>query len=304
MDLEQQEYAKYIDVINQVAIVSKTDTKGNITYINNYFKEVSGYTQEELIGKPHNIIRHPEVPKDVFKGLWETIKSGTKWEGKVKNKSKSGGYYITDATIYPIFDNNESSDKKIVEYMSVRFLITAQEDNQAQFRDKIGKSMIDFKTQINDYSSKAKDLENLLQKKEANKEYIDEVYKETILKYRSRINDLRARHVDITNEKRELKAQNLQLEENLDRIIKNKLEAKDKIIKEKEKEIKKQESFINELCDTQNSFKNTVQDLKQKLTNAIDEKDMSERLLEASAKQSKKRLELIEDLENEIQRKK
>jgi PAS domain S-box-containing protein len=300
MDLKQQEYENYINIINQFAIVSKTDLKGNITFVNDYFKNVSEYDSHELLGKPHNIIRHAETPQTAFKDMWQTIKSGNTWEGKIKNKTKSGGYYITATTVYPIFDNN---NKDVVEYMSVRFLITDEEDNQAQFRDKIGKSMIKFKTQIKDYSNKTTNLENMLQKKDANKKYIDEVYKVKISKYKQRISDLRARHADITNEKNELKTKNTQLEENLDRIIRNKLEEKDRIIQSKNKELKKQENFINELCDMQNSFKNTIQELKQKLTDAIDEKDMNLRLLEASAKQSKKRLELIGDLENELERK-
>jgi PAS domain S-box-containing protein len=74
MDLTNQEYSKYIDIVNQVAIVSKTDPKGIITFVNDYFQDVSQYSYDELVGQPHNIIRHPEMPKDVFKQMWSTIK--------------------------------------------------------------------------------------------------------------------------------------------------------------------------------------------------------------------------------------
>jgi len=74
-------------------IVSETDEKGRITYANDYFQEVSGYTQEELIGQPHSIVRHPDMPKVVFKLLWETIKAGKNINAVVKNLAKDGRYY-------------------------------------------------------------------------------------------------------------------------------------------------------------------------------------------------------------------
>ncbi len=79
-------------------IVSKTDPKGIITYGNDYFVEISGYTEAELIGKPHNIIRHPDMPKVVFKLMWERIKKGENIVALVKNLAKDGSYYwvVTD----------------------------------------------------------------------------------------------------------------------------------------------------------------------------------------------------------------
>jgi len=74
-------------------IVSETDEKGKITFANDYFKEVSGYSDEELIGQPHSIVRHPDMPKVVFKLLWETIKQGKNINAVVKNLAKDGRYY-------------------------------------------------------------------------------------------------------------------------------------------------------------------------------------------------------------------
>lgn len=74
-------------------IISETDAKGKITYCNDYFIEISGYTKEELIGSPHNIVRHPDMPKVVFKLLWETIKGGKNINAIVKNLAKDGRYY-------------------------------------------------------------------------------------------------------------------------------------------------------------------------------------------------------------------
>ena len=74
-------------------IISETDAKGNITYCNDYFVEISGYSKEELIGSPHNIVRHPDMPKIVFKLLWQTIKEGKNINAIVKNLAKDGRYY-------------------------------------------------------------------------------------------------------------------------------------------------------------------------------------------------------------------
>lgn len=87
-------------------IVSKTDTKGIITYSNDYFSEISGYEEKELIGKPHSIVRHPDMPKVAFKLMWETIKENKNFIAVVKNLTKDGSYYwvVTDfeSTIDPI----------------------------------------------------------------------------------------------------------------------------------------------------------------------------------------------------------
>ncbi len=97
-------------------LISKTDLKGIITYANDDFIKISGYSSEELIGKPHNLIRHPDVPSEVFQELWETIQSGDPWTGTVKNRAISGDYYWVDATVTPSFDD----DNKINGYVSVR----------------------------------------------------------------------------------------------------------------------------------------------------------------------------------------
>jgi len=76
-----------------MSIVSKTDTKGRITYINPCFIEVSGFTAEELLGKAHNIVRHPDMPEEAFADLWATLKAGLTWDGLVKNRCQNGDYY-------------------------------------------------------------------------------------------------------------------------------------------------------------------------------------------------------------------
>ncbi|MFT7823591.1 MAG: PAS domain-containing protein [Sulfurimonas sp.] len=83
-------------------IVSSTDLKGIITYANRKFCEIADYTRDELVGKNHNIIRHPDMPKAAFKELWDTIKAGKEWTGIVKNLRKDGRYYWVYSHITPI----------------------------------------------------------------------------------------------------------------------------------------------------------------------------------------------------------
>ena len=96
-------------------LISKTDLKGRITYCNPAFVEISGFERDELIGKPHNVIRHPDMPELAFKDLWDTVQAKKPWSGLVKNRRKDGGFYWVLANVTPIFQNNE-----VTGYASVR----------------------------------------------------------------------------------------------------------------------------------------------------------------------------------------
>jgi aerotaxis receptor len=103
-------------------IVSSTDLNGNITYGNRKFCTVSGYSKSELIGKNHNIIRHPDMPKIAFRQLWNTIKDGNEWTGIVKNLRKDGLYYWVYTHITPVI-----KDGKLVGYSAARRPATKNE---------------------------------------------------------------------------------------------------------------------------------------------------------------------------------
>ena len=122
---------QYKDVVDISTIVSKTNLQGKITYVNDAFMKISGYTKDELLGKSHNIIRHPDVPSSVFKDLWETIKSKHMWQGEVKNLKKDGSYYVVQSVIMPILD----SKGNIEEFISVRHDITDIYNLQKEIED-------------------------------------------------------------------------------------------------------------------------------------------------------------------------
>lgn len=97
-------------------IISQTDLKGVITYANRKFCEVSGYKASELIGESHNIIRHPNMPKAVFKKMWENITEGQIWNGIIKNMRSDGKYYWVDTEILPVY----STEKELTGYIAAR----------------------------------------------------------------------------------------------------------------------------------------------------------------------------------------
>lgn len=118
----QREYP----VSENATLMSTTDLDGNIIYANEDFIEVSGFSMEELVGQPHNIVRHPDIPSAVFKDMWQTLKQGEVWTGIVKNRRKNGDYYWVRANITPIIRQG-----KIQSFMSVRTSVKKEEIAQA-----------------------------------------------------------------------------------------------------------------------------------------------------------------------------
>ena len=108
-------------------IVSKTTPKGVITYVNRDFVEISGFSEPELIGQAHNLVRHPDMPQAAFKDLWDTLQAGKPWRGMVKNRCKNGDYYWVEANVTPIW-----SGGRVTEYMSVRTAPSQQQIGEAE----------------------------------------------------------------------------------------------------------------------------------------------------------------------------
>jgi len=115
MEYNQSEFLIETEVPDDELIISRTDLQGNITHANDIFCEISGYDISELEGKPHSIVRHPDMPKSVFADLWETITDKKQWRGVVKNIRKDGGFYWFNAIIAGVYKDGE-----LVEFKSLR----------------------------------------------------------------------------------------------------------------------------------------------------------------------------------------
>ncbi|GAA0817022.1 methyl-accepting chemotaxis protein [Colwellia asteriadis] len=125
-------------------LVSTTDLQGRLTYANQEFCDVSGFSLEELVGQHHNIVRHPSMPKAAFADLWDKLNRGESWRGMVKNRCKDGGYYWVDAYVTPLYENNQ-----VIGFQSVRSKPTQDQKNKAQeLYDALnqGKAVSDLKS--------------------------------------------------------------------------------------------------------------------------------------------------------------
>ena len=127
---KQRQIKNYISLIDKYLITSSTDLQGNITHVSEALANISGYEKDEMIGKDHSMIRHPDMPKELFKEMWQTILANETWIGEIKNKKKDGGYYWVDTTISANFDEyghkigytsikHDITNEKLVEKLSL-----------------------------------------------------------------------------------------------------------------------------------------------------------------------------------------
>ena len=122
MEYNQSEFLIETEVPVGELIISRTDTEGVITYANETFVDISGYTLGELVGNQHSMVRHPDMPKRIFKELWAEITANKQWVGVVKNLRKDGGFYWVKAIVSGIYKENQ-----LVGYKSQRTPITSEE---------------------------------------------------------------------------------------------------------------------------------------------------------------------------------
>ncbi|MCE8040019.1 PAS domain-containing methyl-accepting chemotaxis protein [Halomonas sp. MCCC 1A11062] len=124
---------------DQHLLITRTDLEGRITYANSAFVEVSGYSHEELIGSPHNLIRHPDMPQEAFADLWKTVKRGDTWQGVIKNRRKNGDHYWVQATVTPILEEGKCLGYTSVRTRAEATAAEAAERAYAQLREGRGK---------------------------------------------------------------------------------------------------------------------------------------------------------------------
>lgn len=122
MQYKESEFLIETVVPQDELIISRTDLNGKITYANETFCEISGYSESELVGKAHNVVRHPDMPSAAFKDLWDTVKAKKQWIGVVKNLRKDKGYYWVEAIVSGVYKNGE-----LVEYKSLRTPISHED---------------------------------------------------------------------------------------------------------------------------------------------------------------------------------
>ena len=127
MEFNQSEFLIETAVPEDELIITRTDLEGVITYTNETFAEISGYDMDEIIGQPHSIVRHPDMPSTVFKDLWETIQNKKQWTGVVKNLRKDMGFYWVKAIVSGVY-----KDSELVEYKSLRAPISHEEKVETQ----------------------------------------------------------------------------------------------------------------------------------------------------------------------------
>jgi len=153
-----------LNALDQSVLVSMTDAKGDITYVNHKFSETAKYSIDELIGQNHRILKSGRQPNEIFVDLWKTISSGKPWRGEINNKAKDGSFYWVDANIAPIF----TEDHKISGYIAIRFLITDRKKLEEEMLEKthnleiMNTSMIGRELKMVELKERIKELEEKL----------------------------------------------------------------------------------------------------------------------------------------------
>jgi PAS domain S-box-containing protein len=146
---------QYKEAIENSNIVSKTDTAGFITFVNDEFCKISGYSKEELIGKNHNIVRHPDIPESNFKLLWDTINAKKTFKSTVKNRAKDGSDFYLNTTITPILD----ADGEIEEFIAIRYDVT----KEIELKHALQRQEIELERRVKEQTQKLQELNKTLE---------------------------------------------------------------------------------------------------------------------------------------------
>lgn len=165
-ELTEEDHEGLFSILNTSTIVSITDAKGDIIYINQKFVDISKYSPEEIIGQNHRILKSGYTPDAVYANLWKTITTGDMWRGEIKNKAKDGSFYWVDTLIAPI----KGDDGKPKKYISLRMLITERKLGEESLAkrmkesEKMNKFMVEREMQMIELKEKIKTLESKIAK--------------------------------------------------------------------------------------------------------------------------------------------
>jgi len=269
-DKQNHEMDTYLEIIDQEALVSKTDLKGNITFVNDSFCEISAYTKEELIGKTHNIVRHPDIPKSFFEDMWKTIKNGNIWNGVHKNLAKDGTTYFVNSKIFPIFDLDK---KTIKEYMSIKFIVTDMEEQKRESHKNYLTQLTNFKKEINLLKKDKESFQKIVNDLEFKVLNLDEKYKSSEIKRKELNSQL------VAYEKNNLEYNKIELMEKKDKAkqfeeiynsynqLKLKLNRTENELKEKNDLYKAKIKQIDSLLSNELKLNKRISDLKDLVNN-------------------------------------
>ncbi|MBU0925297.1 PAS domain S-box protein [bacterium] len=178
----------YQEAIENSNIVSKTDINGIITFVNDEFCKISGYSYDELIGQNHNIVRHPDVSTSNFEDLWQTILSKKPFKATVKNLSKNGSTVYLNTTITPILDKNEN----IVEFIAIRYDVTAEVELKKSLEEKekeLEQLNLNLEQKVKEQTKQLKELNKTLENR-VNEEIKKNEEKQKLLFWQSRMASL------------------------------------------------------------------------------------------------------------------
>lgn len=268
MAAQEEEMTRYLDALNKVAIVSKTDLKGVITYANEIFCEVAQYKESELLGQPHNIIRHPDMPKAAFKDMWETIQSGKRWQGKVKNRAKDGTPYYVNATIFPQYDERGIG---IVGYIAIRFLTTDDENEKREFKKKVIVNLQDSRKKQLELINKNNKLEIELEK--SSKRLVE--LEKFILNLQESLADCKAKNL---SKERQLNHYEIQMH-NIDEKYLEKMKTKSKEVEGRLDSIHDLQHEKDLLVRKNNELEKDIEELKTTVLNAkLKDEDQKKRI--------------------------
>ena len=269
--LMQQDLEELRSVINEVALVLKTDIEGNITFVNSYFSEITAYSADEIIGQNYLILKDENTSASIYKDLLQKVKAGIIWEGKLKNISKTKEEFFIYLTVLPV---NSKINSEIKEFMWISFLTTGEELEEREFKKKVVKNMYENRKINNEANEKIDNLMNKISEYSSMKNSLI-VEKERASKFLSQIKfyekelDILEEKVKETSAKASLKIKQVltiekDVREKKDSVVSvlndltKELDVKNKAVQELTRELSAQLTLIKKLMSNIDSMEDVL----------------------------------------------